>query len=519
MDRNIILAVVLSVATLLAFQYFGPKPAPVPEQTAATKAAPADQKSAGSASTTPAPKAEAAVQKSVQGITVVEKEVVVETDLYRAVLTNKGGTFKRIELKNYKTIDGSKPITFTSQAAMPPLAIGTDEEFAFGGAVFTPNASALKLDSTKKEASLVFEYAGQSGQTIRRTYTFHLGEYRIDLKDEVQGFPAYYVTLGKEFGMHEKDDNHYGPVVLIDADRKEYDATGLKESHVFKGAVKWIAQEDKYFFSALAPQSKIDEARVITKNNESLAVIKTSGQINQFMLYVGPKEIETLEQYKLGLEHIVDLGWFSIIARPLFWVLKFFNGFTHNYGYAIILIALVTRIPFIPLVNKGQESMKKLAMIQPRMNEVKEKYKNDPQRMQKEVMELYKQHKVNPVGGCLPMVAQIPVFIALFNILKLSIELRGAPFAFWITDLSLKDPYYVLPIIMGVTTLLQQKMTPSTTTDPMQQKMMLMMPVVFTFIFLTMPSGVVLYWTVGNILAIAQQFYMNQKAKAAAAAE
>ncbi len=166
----------------------------------------------------------------------------------------------------------------------------------------------------------------------------------------------------------------------------------------------------------------------------------------------------------------MDLGWFSIIARPLFWVLKFFNGFTHNYGYAIILIALVTRIPFIPLINKGQESMKKLAMIQPRMNEIKEKYKNDPQRMQKEVMELYKQHKVNPVGGCLPMVAQIPVFIALFNILRQSIELRGAPFALWITDLSAKDPYYVIPIIMGVTTLIQQKMTPPRQRTPCSRR-------------------------------------------------
>lgn len=518
MDRNVILAIVLSVATLLAFQYFGPKPAPAPEKTTPAQSAPADQKPAQPGAAAPAAKAETPVQKPAQS-TVVEKEVTVETDLYTATLTNKGGTFKRIELKKYRTTDGSKPIVFSANAAMPPLAIGTDEEFSFAGAIFTPNASSLKLDASKKEASLVFDYAGQSGQTVRRTYTFHQGEYRIDIKDEVQGFPAYYVTLGKEFGMHEKDDNHYGPVVLIEADRKEFDATGLKSASVFKGAVKWIAQEDKYFFSALVPKSTIDEARVIPKNNDSLAVIKTSGQINQFMLYVGPKEMDTLKQYKVGLEHIVDLGWFSIIARPLFWVLKFFNGFTHNYGYAIILIAIATRIPFIPLINKGQESMKKLAMIQPRMNEIKEKYKNDPQRMQKEVMELYKQHKVNPVGGCLPMLAQIPVFIALFNILRQSIELRGAPFALWITDLSAKDPYYVLPIVMGATTFLQQKMTPSTTTDPMQQKMMLMMPIVFTFIFLTMPSGVVLYWTVGNLLAIAQQFYMNQKAKAAVAAE
>jgi YidC/Oxa1 family membrane protein insertase len=522
MDRNIILAIALSLATLLAFQYFGQKPASVPQQDPANKSIPADQQSA--LPNAKAIKDEKPVEKNKTAVKMhpsagaVEKEIVVETDLYKAVLTNRGATFKQVELKKYQTKDGSKPIIFHANAALPPLAIGFDDDFLFAGAFFNASATALTLGGSQQEASLIFEYTDQTGsRKIRRTYTFYQGEYRIDIKDEVQGFPAYYVTLGKEFGMYEKDDNHYGPVVLVDADRKEFDATGLKSAALFKGAVKWIAQEDKYFFSALVPKSAIEEAAVIPKNNSSIAFIKTSAQVNQFMFYVGPKEMETLEKYKVGLEHIVDLGWFSIIARPLFWVLKFFNGFTHNYGYAIILIAIATRVPFIPLINKGQDSMKKLAMIQPRMNEIKEKYKNDPQRMQKEVMELYKQYKVNPVGGCLPMLAQIPVFIALFNILRQSIELRGAPFALWITDLSAKDPYYVLPIVMGATTLIQQKMTPSTTTDPMQQKMMLIMPIVFTFIFLTMPSGVVLYWTVGNLLAIAQQIYMNQKTKSAVA--
>ncbi|HMK43768.1 MAG TPA: membrane protein insertase YidC [Dissulfurispiraceae bacterium] len=515
MDRNLILAVVLSVAVLIGFQYFFSKPAqqhpaeqaaPAQEGTDAQKAAAAPQ--ATPPATQPAPSAKPAPK------TVVEKEVVVETELYKAVLTNNGATFKRLELKKYADSEGN-PIVLGSNAAMPPLAIGSDEEARFGGIVFTANISNITLDANRKEASLVFEGAA-GDQIVRRTFVFHNGEYRIDLKDEVQGFPAYYITLGKEFGLYHKDDNHFGPVVLKDADRVEVDAHGLKETRVFKGGVKWIAQEDKYFFSALVPQTQIDEARIVNRNNDSISYIRTTAPVNQFMMYIGPKELETLEKYNVGLEHIVDFGWFSIIARPLFWILKFFNGFTHNYALAIILIAIVTRIPFIPLINKGQESMKKLAQIQPRMNEIREKYKNDPQRMQKETMELYKNNKVNPMGGCLPMLAQIPVFIALYNVLLKAIELRGAPFALWITDLSTKDPYYVLPIVMGTTTFLQQKMTPSTTADPMQQKMMLMMPVVFTFIFMSMPSGVVLYWTISNLFGIAQQFYMNQKAKQSA---
>lgn len=234
------------------------------------------------------------------------------------------------------------------------------------------------------------------------------------------------------------------------------------------------------------------------------------GGVNDYYVYIGPKEYDNLKKLGVGLEHIVDFGFFSIIAMPLFWVLKQFYSISNNYGVAIIILTTVVRIPFIPLINKSQESMKKMQDIQPRMAEVKEKYKNDPQKMQKETMELYKKHKVNPLGGCLPMLLQIPVFFALYKVLLIAIELRDAPFMFWIHDLSVKDPYYVLPVIMGVTMVIQQKMTPSTM-EPMQQKIMMLMPVVFTFMFLSFPSGLVVYWLINNVLSIAQQFYVNSK--------
>lgn len=290
----------------------------------------------------------------------------------------------------------------------------------------------------------------------------------------------------------------------------EFVAKKLTEPKSFKEGVKWIAQEDKYFFSSIVPKVQIEDSKVWSKNADALVALKLPAGVSNYFIYTGPKEYDTLKKYGFGLEHIVDFGFFSILARPLFWVLKIFYSISHNYGIAIIILTILVRIPFIPLINKGQRSMKKLQDIQPKMAELREKYKNDPQRMQKELMELYKKHKVNPMGGCLPMLLQIPVFFALYKVLLIAIELRNAPFMLWIKDLSVKDPYYILPIIMGATMVIQQKMTPSTM-DPTQQKIMMIMPIVFTFMFLTFPSGLVLYWLVNNVLSIAQQWYMNKK--------
>jgi len=210
------------------------------------------------------------------------------------------------------------------------------------------------------------------------------------------------------------------------------------------------------------------------------------------------------------LDKSINLGWFGIIAKPLLIILKFFYSFTRNYGVAIILLTFLIKIIFHPLSIKSFKSMKEMQRLQPMIKEIKEKYKNDKERMNKEVMELYKRYRVNPLGGCLPMLIQFPVFIALYNALLNSIELRHTPFILWIKDLSAKDPYYVTPIIMGVTMLIQQRMTPHTG-DPTQEKIMYIMPIVFTIMFLNFPSGLVLYWLVNNILSIGQQYFINKK--------
>jgi YidC/Oxa1 family membrane protein insertase len=226
---------------------------------------------------------------------------------------------------------------------------------------------------------------------------------------------------------------------------------------------------------------------------------------------MGPKEYDLLISLKTGLEESIEFGWFSFLAKPLLVVLNFFQRYLNNYGIAIVLITVIIKVIFYPLSTYSMKSMKEMQKIQPQMAALKGKYKNDKEKQNREMMDLYKRHKINPLSGCLPMVLQIPVFIALYEVLYVAIELRHTPLFLWITDLSAKDPYYVTPVIMGVTMFIQQKMTP-TTIDPTQAKMMLLMPVIFTFMFLSFPSGLVIYWLINNVLSIAQQYYIQRSA-------
>ena len=212
----------------------------------------------------------------------------------------------------------------------------------------------------------------------------------------------------------------------------------------------------------------------------------------------------------LGLQTSIDFGWFYFLAIPMLQLMIFFYGFFHNYGMAIIFLTIVIKVITLPLTTKGMKSMKAMAKLQPEMAALKEKFVNEPQKMQAATMELYKKHGVNPFSGCLPLLIQIPIFFALYKALLLAIELKGAPFFGWLVDLSEKDPYYITPIIMGVTMFIQQKMTPSTA-DPVQQKIFLAMPIIFTFLFLNFPSGLVIYWLTNNVLSIIQQYYINKK--------
>ena len=225
---------------------------------------------------------------------------------------------------------------------------------------------------------------------------------------------------------------------------------------------------------------------------------------------MGPKEADRLKSLGVGAEKLVDFGYFDIVAKPLLWFLKLTHGFTKNYGIDILILSILIKIIFLPLTQISFKSMKEMQKVGPEMARLKEVYKNDKARQQQDIMFFNKRRKINPMSGCLPMVIQIPVFIALYNALQNTIEMRHAPFFLWIQDLAAKDPIYITPIIMGVTMVMQQKMTP-TAADPAQAKLFLLMPVMFTFLFLSFPSGLVMYWLVNNVLSIAHQYYLNKK--------
>ncbi len=511
MEKRTILAVVLSVSILLIWSYLFPTkqapqmPAPVTDQQAPVQ------------TETPPPAVPVQQMPAIPVQPLAPSyaggdDVTVETDLYRAVFSTRGAIVQSWELKKYDDKEGNPVALLKDRGDIPPLGILFEDENRNlpQQLIYGTTAKGLVLsEQGKQSGEIIFSYS-ENGLAITKRFVFHNNDYKVEFSIHTQNVPSYLVPIGTDFGVYNKDQReHKGPILLIDTDKETFD-DAMESPEYFTGNIGWIAQEDNYFAAALIPLTPFEGVSVWKERNAAEIAFKLMPQDHNFIFYAGPKEYDRLKNLDAGLEHIVDFGWFTVVALPLFLVLKFFYSFLGNYGWAIILLTIVTRVPFIPILMKSQKSMKKMQKVQPLMAEIKEKYKKDAAKMQKEMTALYKKHKVNPIGGCLPMFLQIPVFIALFNVLQKAIELRGAPFVLWITDLSVKDPFYVLPIVMGATMVLQQKMTPSAM-DPKQAKMMMLMPIVFTFMFLSFSSGLVLYWLVNNILGIAQQFYANRQ--------
>lgn len=525
MDKRTLLAIAVAFAIIIAYQivyskFFKPEPQKIEKQAEVEKQ-PVPLESTEPAKTD-------IVKPEV--IPSEEREIRVETELYSAIFTTRGATLKHYSLKAYKDKEGNNVVLLNEPGTIPALSIGSQDNFNLSQVNFDVSTSSGEQDillNNKNTDSLIFVY-GDSDALVKRTCTFYNNEYKIDIKDETSGLRDYWIALGTDFGMYDSKSRytHVGPVLLEHSNREDFDAHEMKKAETYKEGVKWIAQEDKYFVAALVPTSSIKEARVWQVEDSTVIALRGKPGVDTFILYAGPKEQETLEKLGVGLQHIIDFGFFSIIARPIFWLLKFFYKLIGNYGWAIIIVTIILRIPFIPLFEKSQKSMKKMQEMQPRMAEVKEKYKKDPQKMNKEMMELYRKHKINPVSGCLPLLLQLPIFFALYRILLSAIELRDAPFILWIKDLSAPDALFghipsmvpliggfavgPLPIVMGISMFIQQKMTP-TAADPRQAKLFMFMPVVLTFVFLNFASGLVLYWFVSNILSIGQQFYTNRK--------
>lgn len=532
MEKRALLAVVLSIGVFYLFSLlYGPQQKPAAVDSAAPSAVTTQNVGAAPAVSV---QAVTATTVSVPPVGAPGREVTVETERYTAVFSGVGASLKRMTLKGFRETNKSDAPSVILLGQSDPAAMSFSTRgagFALSNqAVYSPSATSLKLASGDKQ-QLVFTYVDAQGYVLRKTYSFDGSGYAITLETQLVNNTSAPITgsfqhlLTTPFEVNQKDSRYetYGSSLYADGSlHTDAPKNVASASKKYDKSVSWAAINDKYFLSAVLADAnsiasvelKKNAAGFLESTITSPAFSAAPGQAVSIKhrLFVGPKDIDILKAQGNALEQSLDLGWFSALAKPMLYSLKFFYKYVGNYGIAIIIITVILKIVFFPLTHKSYKSMKDMSKLQPKMMALKEKYKNDKDAMNRAVMELYREHKVNPLGGCLPMLVQIPVFFALYKALMYSIELRHAPFYLWVTDLSDKDPYYVTPIIMGVTMFIQQKMTPSNM-DEMQQKIMLALPVIFTFMFLTFPSGLVLYWLVNNILTIGQQMYINKLVK------
>lgn len=465
-----------------------------------------------------------------------ERFVTIDTPLYRAVFSTKGGTLTSFRLKQYRANlkkDSELVELVNIQERMKaPLGISfVNSSLNLPEDLFYKTTSErLELTNKGGEARLIFQSIVPGKVQVEKIYTFHADSYAVNLEVKLRNLLAEPLEETAALTWYEyvdastiKDDyGHTGPIVYLKGDVKRPKVKDISEEKVYGPDVLWGGFETKYFLAAaIPPVPSLARLHVNKGATENEIVIKLVGgktlvppheEVSfPYRLYLGPKEYKSLKAEAVNLEDAIDFGsWLKWLAMPLLIVLNFFNAYINNYGISIILLTLLIKILFWPLGNKSYKSMKDMQKIQPKLLELREKYKNDKQRLSQETMALYKAYKINPVGGCLPILIQIPVFFGLYKALLYAIELRHAPFFGWIQDLSAKDPYYITPIIMGVTMFIQQKMTP-TGGDPTQQKIMLWMPVIFTFLFLNFPSGLVIYWLFNNIISIGQQYYIMKR--------
>jgi YidC/Oxa1 family membrane protein insertase len=556
MEKRALLAIVLSMLVFLAYQMFF---APTQKTKRTTKAPATEQKAQGvpgaeQQKTPPAPTAVPSAPAVTPPPTFQPppthqaRDVVVQTPLYTAVFTETGGRLKGLGLKEYReTIDPNSPpkeLVGIHQADDLPLAFNFENHpvAALSLAQYVTDQTSLVVQGSDTSKKLTFTYQVPGWLRITREYQFYPNTYVMDLTIRVTNLgnqvwsdqPAISLINLPFSPVGSSRYNFSGPALLVNGKLEELDLKKIKEGKQIPGPIDWIAYTNQYFIMAVVPEGLIPnfaQLKMLHAANElvettfvgpTLKIEPNTQQELQFKVYAGPKELNDLKLAHAKLEKAVDFGWFDVIAQPLLLCLKFFYSYAHNYGIAIIILTILIKLLFWPLTNKSFTSMQAMKKLQPMMQKIREKYKDDPQRMNQEIMQLYRSQKVNPFGGCLPMILQIPVFFALYRVLNSSIAMRHAPFMLWINDLSAPDrlpigfqlPYLgglpVLTLLMGVTMFVQQKMTPMTG-DPRQEKLMLLMPVVFTFMFVNFPSGLTLYWFVNNLLSIGQQYLLNKK--------
>ena len=453
-----------------------------------------------------------------------------------------------------KTEDPREPMPLdlvnTVEGEGLPLGLTfSDSNLAGSEGYWEVDKESLKLLNSGEKGEITFVKTFEGGMKVFKRFGFTAGDEAVNLQVEIQNQSAREITtqvglqwIGKVELKRLADEGNkdfglkYALIKNNKVETKDLAGggssgctpgcqTAKKSVEPFefseKGDIGWYAFEGEYFAAMLFPPPSEKNVTVAVKGNEKSLVkadmitspvsIPSQQSVKiPFKVYMGPKSEDQLKRLGSGAEKLVDFGYFTIVAKPILWFLNLTHRATKNYGIDIIIVSILMKLVFLPLTQISFKSMKEMQKIQPEMNRLRETYKNDKARLQQEIMLLYKRRKVNPMSGCLPMLLQIPVFIALYNALQNSIEMRHAPFFLWITDLSAKDPLYISPIVMGASMVIQQKMTP-TAADPAQAKLFLLMPIMFTFLFLSFPSGLVIYWLINNVLSIAHQYYLNKR--------
>ncbi|HSF10279.1 MAG TPA: membrane protein insertase YidC [Nitrospirales bacterium] len=540
MEKRVVLFLVLSLGIIFGYDLLlkelGYSPfstSPIIDQELATSLPKkgADAETTPSSSLSEPPSISSSIP-SVEPL-LTEEVVVVETPLFRAGISGQGGVITSWELKKYLTqTEENVPVqlVYPNGQFPGPLTVqikGNEAETQrLRQGNFQVQKNFNELDESHPTGKVFLTHSSsESDLWIQKELTFHYDSYVVDIIIRTRGISGDIdVLLGTNFGVVEWGQGFIGLLgsawMVGDELEKlspDADAPILRRD----GPVRWLALQDKYFMSVFIPDnanglySKLETEMVVSAG---MSLPGGSGeQVHKTKLYAGPKKYDVLKSFDIGLEDTIDFGWFiygswsivKAVAKPLFSVLRFIYDYTHNYGVAIILLTLGIKLLFVPLQYKSYKSMQGMQTIQPKVLALQEKFKDNKEKLNQELMKLYKEHKVNPVGGCLPMVLQMPVFVALFNILYMTIDLRQAPFMLWVTDLSAQDPYYVLPVLMGISMVVQQKIMP-TTMDPTQAKMMMILPVGLTFLFVTFPAGLVLYWVTNNVLTVTQQFVTDR---------
>ena len=503
-----------------------PKDVPVAQQSVATEAAPF--------SAPEAPKDGVASSQRIH----------VTTDTYDVIIDSRGGDIREVDLRKYSvsSAEPDKPFELMKDT-LPNLFVAQSGLLSSGEApdhyaLFTADKSEYTLAEGQNELRVPLVWQGSNGVKVTKTLTFARGNHYVDIEQKVENGSGE-TWSGSQYRQLQRSrpdgsggsffvKTYTGGVIFSEAEKYEkIDFEKMAKESLSRDITGgWGAMIQHYFLAAFIP-AKGETNHFYTKapgdDRFVLGLVSPTktipaGQSDSFStrLYIGPKDQKVLESLAPSLELTVDYGMLTVIAKPLFWVMGWFHSLLGNWGWAILMVTLVIKLIFYPLSAASYRSMANMRKFAPKMQQLKERYGDDRQRMSQAMMELYKKEKINPLGGCLPMIVQIPVFIALYWVLLESVELRQAPFVLWIQDLSIKDPYYILPLLMGVSMFIQQKLNPPPP-DPIQAKVMMALPIIFTLFFAFFPAGLVLYWLANSALSVAQQWYITAKIEKAAA--